>query len=63
VRLALRRLRTDQERLLALLEDVVAAVGKLPVVALAATTPSRVGKRKAGEMEGGEATMGVEYGE
>jgi hypothetical protein len=42
---------------------VVAAVGKLPVVALAATTPSRVRKRKAGEMEGGEATMGAEYGE
>jgi hypothetical protein len=41
----------------------VAAIGKLPVITLTITTPSHVRKRKAGEIEGGKATMGAEYRE
>ncbi|ELR03878.1 hypothetical protein GMDG_06418 [Pseudogymnoascus destructans 20631-21] len=63
IRSSLRRLRTEQGGVPALLEEVVAAVGKLPAVAAtAATVPVRGGRRKEGEGEG-EGTFGAEYGE
>ncbi|ELR10477.1 hypothetical protein GMDG_04758 [Pseudogymnoascus destructans 20631-21] len=63
IRSSLRRLRTEQGGVPALLEEVVAAVGKLPAVtATAATVPVRAGRRKEGEGEG-EGTFGGEYGE
>ncbi|ELR03382.1 hypothetical protein GMDG_06123 [Pseudogymnoascus destructans 20631-21] len=56
---SLRRLRTEQGGVPALLEEVVAAVGKLPAVAAtAAMVPVRAGRRKEGE-----GTFGAEYGE
>ncbi|ELR08131.1 hypothetical protein GMDG_02953 [Pseudogymnoascus destructans 20631-21] len=61
IRSLLRRLRTEQGSMPALLGEVVAALGRLPAVAVAATVPDRTGgRRKRGEEEG---TICAGYGE
>ncbi|OAF59493.1 hypothetical protein VC83_03932 [Pseudogymnoascus destructans] len=63
IRSTLRRLRMEQESVPVLLEEVVAAVGKLLAVTVAAAkVPVCSGWRKEGEGEG-EGTFGAEYGE
>ncbi|ELR10638.1 hypothetical protein GMDG_04905 [Pseudogymnoascus destructans 20631-21] len=58
---SLHRLRTEQGSVPALLGEVVAALGRLPAIAVAATVPDRTGgRRKRGEEEG---TIGAGYGE
>ncbi|ELR08494.1 hypothetical protein GMDG_00558 [Pseudogymnoascus destructans 20631-21] len=61
IRLSLRRLRTEQGSMLALLGEVVASLGRLPAVAVTVTVPDRTGgRRKRGKEEG---TIGAGYGE
>ncbi|ELR02463.1 hypothetical protein GMDG_08817, partial [Pseudogymnoascus destructans 20631-21] len=65
IRSSLRRLRTEQGSVPALLGEVVAAVGRLPAVAVAATAPDHAGGRKKGGGEGGEGEgdgFGAQYG-
>ncbi|ELR08564.1 hypothetical protein GMDG_03259 [Pseudogymnoascus destructans 20631-21] len=67
IRSSLRRLRTEQGSMPAILGEVVAAVGRLPAVAVAATVPDRAGGRKKGGGGGGEGKgdgdgFGAQYG-
>ncbi|ELR05827.1 hypothetical protein GMDG_01904 [Pseudogymnoascus destructans 20631-21] len=64
---SLRRLRTEQGSVPALLGEVVAAVGRLPAIAVAATVPDHAGGRKkrgggGGEGEGDGDGFGAQYG-
>ncbi|OAF56188.1 hypothetical protein VC83_07361 [Pseudogymnoascus destructans] len=64
IRSSLRRLRTEQGSVPALLGEVMAAVGRLTVVAVAATVPDRAGGRKKGGDGDGEGEgdgFGAQY--
>ncbi|ELR07947.1 hypothetical protein GMDG_02806 [Pseudogymnoascus destructans 20631-21] len=58
IRSSLRRLRTEQESVPALLGELVAAVGKLPTAAAPAVAPTRGDGRKEGE----DGEVGAAYG-
>ncbi|ELR07066.1 hypothetical protein GMDG_08243 [Pseudogymnoascus destructans 20631-21] len=65
IRSSLHRLRMEQGSVPALLGEVVAAVGRLPTIAVAATVSDRAGGRKKGGAEGGEGEgdgFGAQYG-
>ncbi|OAF55924.1 hypothetical protein VC83_07987 [Pseudogymnoascus destructans] len=65
IRSSLRRLRTEQGSVLALLVEVVAAVGRLPAVAVTAMVPDCTGGRKKGGGGGDEGEgdgFGAQYG-
>ncbi|ELR07637.1 hypothetical protein GMDG_02685 [Pseudogymnoascus destructans 20631-21] len=58
IRSSLRRLRTEQESVPALLGELVAAVGKLPTAATPVVAPTRGDGRREGE----DGEVGVAYG-
>ncbi|ELR08225.1 hypothetical protein GMDG_08623 [Pseudogymnoascus destructans 20631-21] len=58
IRSSLRRLRTEQESVSALLGELVAAVGKLPTAAAPAVAPTRGDGRREGE----DGEVGAAYG-
>ncbi|ELR10033.1 hypothetical protein GMDG_04438 [Pseudogymnoascus destructans 20631-21] len=65
IRSSLCRLWTEQGSVPALLGEVVAAVGRLPAVAVTAMVPDHAGGRKKGGDEGGEGEghrFGAQYG-
>ncbi|ELR04702.1 hypothetical protein GMDG_01560 [Pseudogymnoascus destructans 20631-21] len=58
IRSSLRRLRTEQESVPALLGELVAAVGKLPTAAAPVVAPTRGDGRREGE----DGEVGAAYG-
>ncbi|OBT81172.1 hypothetical protein VE02_10382 [Pseudogymnoascus sp. 03VT05] len=62
IRSSLRRLRTEQESVPALLGELVAAVGKLPTAATLVAVPTRGGRRKEGDEEEEDGGVRAAYG-
>ncbi|OBT81092.1 hypothetical protein VE02_10391, partial [Pseudogymnoascus sp. 03VT05] len=59
---SLRRLRTEQESVPALLGELVAAVGKLPTAATPVAVPTQGGRRKEGDEEEEDGGVRAAYG-